>query len=792
MSKSTVMVSVKGNISVYAGRLFALLAPVLFGLLSLYQSRPPDAVPTDAPLTNFSSGRAMKHLRLVARNQHPIGSFEHGQVRAYILNELKGLGVDAQVQTTTAINRDMGTPLVAGTINNILARLKGMGDGKAVLLASHYDSVTTGPGAADDGAAVAGLLETLRALKSSAPLKNDVIALFTDGEEAGLLGARAFAGEHPWAKDVGLALNFEARGNGGPVWMFETSGQNGRLIEGFSHSARPAFANSLSYEIYRLLPNDTDFTVLKKAGIEGMNFAFINGVTHYHTALDSVDNIDERSLQHHGDYALSLARHFGNRPLGGQRKPDAIYFDALGLAFFHYPSSWVLPVIAFVTLLYIGIVRLGLRRKQLDIKGLVLGAVLFFLYLVVCPAVVAIVWLLIKNLHAEYKWFPHGDTYNSSLYLTGFVAGAVAVASLIYTWFQKKTRMQNLALGGLFWWVVFLLSTSFFLPGASYLFTWPLLFCLMAFGVVFAPAGADCSSLRSMYVFSLSAAPAIILFVPLVYFVFIALTVNLSWAVILLGAPLLAPLIPYLHFVRAGSAWIAPVILAALSLTLFVAAGFTAGFDVKRPKPTNLFYCLNADTKEAFWASANQEVDEWTSQFFPEGAARIAITEYLPLSPWRFLTGPAEAAALPPPEVSVLEERRDGDFRTLRLRVHSPRQSPFIILHIGQDAEAKVREINGKRLDSDDAPEKGKPGYSLQRSRSGDNQTVLYYYGLPPEGIALTLEAKSSRPLRLRAIDQSSGLPQLRSGSFRPRPDYMMPAPYQSSDTTIVTRLFNF
>ncbi len=106
-------------------------------------------------------------------------------------------------------------------------------------------------------------------------MRNDVIFLLTDGEELGLLGAAAFVNEHPWAKDVGVALNFEARGTGGPVRMFETSEQNGWLIRRFAQAAPYPRTDSISYEIYRSLPNDTDLTVFKRHGYAGLNFAFI-------------------------------------------------------------------------------------------------------------------------------------------------------------------------------------------------------------------------------------------------------------------------------------------------------------------------------------------------------------------------------------------------------------------------------------------------------------------------------------------------------------------------------------
>src|SRR5262249_34781673 len=243
-----------------------------------YLLKAPAAVSATAPLDVFSSGRAMEDVKVIGASPHPIGTAQHEAVRQYLVQRLGNLGLEPQVQTATSVNPKY---LRAGTVNNVIARLKGSGSGKALLLSTHYDSVPYGPGASDAGTAVATLLETARALKVGQQPKNDVIFLFTDGEEAGLLGAKAFASEHPWAKDVGLALNFEARGTTGPSIMFEASNNNGWLIDGLNKAAPYPVSNSLAYEVYRLLPNDTDLTVFKQAGWAGLNFAYIDGVTHY-------------------------------------------------------------------------------------------------------------------------------------------------------------------------------------------------------------------------------------------------------------------------------------------------------------------------------------------------------------------------------------------------------------------------------------------------------------------------------------------------------------------------------
>ena len=99
-------------------------------------------------------------------------------------------------------------------VRNIVARWRGSGPAgkKALLLSAHYDSVARGPGAGDDASGVAAILESLRALKAGPAPERDVIILINDGEEVGLFGADVFADEHPWAKDVGVVLNFDARG----------------------------------------------------------------------------------------------------------------------------------------------------------------------------------------------------------------------------------------------------------------------------------------------------------------------------------------------------------------------------------------------------------------------------------------------------------------------------------------------------------------------------------------------------------------------------------------------------
>jgi hypothetical protein len=154
-----------------------------------------------------------------------------------------------------------------------------------------------------------------------------------------LFGASEFVHGHPWANDVKVAINLEARGTSGPSLMFETSTDDAWLISLFArHVSRPA-TSSLYYEVYTRLRNDTDFTVFKEHGIEGYNFAFVRNVQNYHTANDDFEHADPGSLQHHGDNAWQLLTALADFDLDRRTAGRAIYTDVLASFVVWWPAS---------------------------------------------------------------------------------------------------------------------------------------------------------------------------------------------------------------------------------------------------------------------------------------------------------------------------------------------------------------------------------------------------------------------------------------------------------------------
>lgn len=760
----------------------AFVLCILLAVLSIYRQQPPDSVPASAIPTDFSSGRALRHVEAISRSVHPIGSLEHDGVSKYILNELALTGAaPAEFQETTVVTDNWGFPYRAGKVRNILARLKGTGQGKAVLLVSHYDSVATGPGASDDAVAVAALLETLRALKAGPPLKNDVIFLFTDGEEAGLLGAKAFVDEHPWAKDVGIALNFEARGNSGPSYMFETSDQNGRLIQEFAQAAPHPIASSLAYEIYRLLPNDTDMTVFNRAGFDGLNFAYIGGSTKYHTMQDSFANVDERSLQHHGSYALALTRRFSNLDLPAPKQPNAVYFNAFGALFFHYSAGWILPLTGIVLVLFIAVVFYGYKKRRLTISGLALGFLAFAFSVSAVYGVVMLAWWLIYRFGGGNEWLLSGNNaYHAGSYLLSFVALSVAVTAAIYLWFSRRADALNLTLGALLWWVVLMIVTAFYLPGGSYLLTWPLLFGLAGVAVVL--AFPQLGRVKLLAVATLCALPGLFLLAPTIYSLGVALALSSPAMMQIPVVLLLGLLIPQLYALVKSSGWLLPSIMAALGIALIIYAHQTFKFDKDHPRQNNIFYALNADSGKATWASTDRQVDQWTSGFFSKESERGSIEEYLPTKYDGFLKHTAPAIASSAPEVALLDDQKTEDgVRVTRLRITSPRQAPILSIYADVTTPDLKATIDGKSIGDANKP----------TPVDANHRWGLIYWAVPPGGTELVLRMKTADPLKLSVTDRSYGLPQIPQMSTA-YPVDVMPVPSALSDSTFVTRKFTF
>lgn len=200
----------------------AVLLLLLFtGIATMLPLHTAEPRPASAATGDFSAARARARLDGIAKVPHPAGSAAQADVRKYLVGELRKLGLRPESRTRVVPSHG-DSPALLGSVANIHTTIPGKESTGRVLLVAHYDSVPIAPGAADDGSGVATILELARVLKAGPQHRNDIELLFTDGEEQGLLGAKAFAeaeaGTHRAADpERTVVVNLESRGPSGPL-----------------------------------------------------------------------------------------------------------------------------------------------------------------------------------------------------------------------------------------------------------------------------------------------------------------------------------------------------------------------------------------------------------------------------------------------------------------------------------------------------------------------------------------------------------------------------------------------
>ncbi|MGH4026587.1 MAG: M28 family peptidase, partial [Pseudonocardiaceae bacterium] len=651
-----------------------------------------------------------------------------------------------------------------------------------------YDSVPAGPGASDDGAAIAAMLETVRALGSTGlgsnglgstePLRNDLVLLLTDGEEDGLLGASAFVRQHPLARDRAVVLNWEARGVSGPSLMFETSRNNAALVELFATAAPHPHGDSSLVEFYRLLPNNTDFTEFAAAGLPGMNFAYLQGAARYHTAGDNVANLDPASLQHHGANMLGLTRALGAADLATMSADhDAVYFRALGPVI-TYPVALVWPLALLAVLMLGALVVWARRRRLLSIPRLLLAAASVVPALAAAAGLAQGLWWVLLELRPDYAANPF--LYRPQLY-QGAVAGLAGFALVCwYLLLRRRLGPAALACGGLGWLVVLGVLAAWQAPGASHLFALPALGCALG--------GLLAVSLRErsgwpVLVLAAGLVPAVVLLLPLGLGTFDAAGLAQGGAAAALLALLGLALLPIVELLLpapvqplgAGRALALPVGVVLLVLTLTGAGLAVDRIDPAHPRRTDLNYLLDADTGRARWVSRDVEPAGWTRRYVQDRGPDPTGRAGGPGSGQAWL-GPAAMLPAPPPEVTL--RSRQGD--ELTLHIVSPRSAATVVLRVGHRVDRVTLTAAGL------AP----ATRTVQGTRPGRWPTEITVGDPPAEGFDLTLRVPHQGPLTIVCHDQSYGL----SGvpGFVPRPPGLEQSPGRDSDRVLVQRTYRF
>lgn len=415
------------------------------------------------------------HLQRITTAPRPIGSATHDAVHDYIAGEIARLGFTPQFQQSPlgAFRADPRWAESDAVLQNIAVRVPGKAGGRALVLASHYDSAPESFGAGDDGAAVASMLHLLGEA-ARANFTNDVIFLFTDAEENCLCGAHAFMQQHPWARDVAAVLNFEARGTAGKSVMFEATPGYGRLVRLYAEHAKSPATSSLYQSVYELLPNDTDLSVFREHGVLGLNMAFIDAAENYHTPNDNLVNLDRNAVLHQYANMRAMLYALGNADLDTLAAPDAIFFDVFGLVVFVYDYALAWTGAAAALLLCARLAYMAFRAGRVNVVRFTLALVL--LTVTAALSIVVMSWFSDQLVARIGPMTALGKKFYSGLFIVATMALFMTLANVL----QRHVGRGTLAAAVLGSWLVLLVATSVALPKVSYIFLWPLLFVLLA------------------------------------------------------------------------------------------------------------------------------------------------------------------------------------------------------------------------------------------------------------------------------------------------------------------------
>ncbi len=709
--------------------------------LTVYAGDLPTALPADAPTNLFSATRAEAVLaRLLGPERpHPASSAENAAVRARILNEYATLGIKATTYRALGCNLSRGYGVMeCGTVTDVMADVR-PGQGKAVVLLAHYDSVPAGPGASDDESGDATIFETIRALKAKGDSGlHPIVALHTDGEEFGLLGAASALDDAQFRARVGAVVNVEARGNQGPSLLFQTSPGDAPLIDLYARAVPRVATSSLFSVIYKLLPNDTDLTLFINRGFTSFNFAFSGNVAHYHTALDRRENLDPRTLQMQGDNMLgvvSALEHTDFKSLRGGK--DDVYIALFGRFLPRMPAAWALPLAIFVFVLLIASMWLeriepqgwGRRIASLSIVPLfVLGAA-------------ALGWALHET--ASLVSGQPDPSYAYPLCLRISLAFGVWCIALLVS---RLAPARAAALG--VWLFIGLLAviTAQFVPGLSPYFLFPAAIAApIVFLQVFLPR--PWSGPRAQIALLLAALPMLFIWMTLVVTGETVMGLALHPLFTVPAAFALSPLVPLL---AASSMprpwWLGSAGLSfAIALGCAVGAGLQPAFSEKAPQRLDISYVEDATQHRAFWTADARAP-------LPPSLRAAADFSAEPVKPYpiAFFDAYTAKAGVPrfaPPTATVSVSPGPDGARRVSLALHGTGEAAQMVLVVPRSAGLKAVDIDGKHFDAPAEWAKIERGaIILCTTRDCADKTIT-----------LTLAAK--KPVDITLVEQRYGLP---------------------------------
>jgi hypothetical protein len=623
---------------------------------------------------------------------------------------------------------------------------------EALLLVAHYDSTPTSPGASDNLAGVACVLEMIRALRAGATPTRSLIVLFSDGEEIGLLGAEAFRQEHPWAHHVRTVINLDSRGSAGASMLFQVSGEIPWVVGNLA-TQLPSPSTSSSYQaVFPFVPADTDFSVFRRLGVHGVDIASVGQTTNYHSDQDRLEKVVAGTLQDQGENALALARAFLKAPIPaspGRTIPTRTYFDVFRRTVFHWSAS-VNLLLALMALLCLGAIQGDLqRREHLEISS-TLEEVLWLGMTGLGAAFLALVGYQILSflgaLPAPWIAYPQ-----PMLVVFGLLALAAHGLGGARSW--RWNAFWESWLGVWASWVLLGLFLAWKLPGMSYLFLVPAVFA--GLGGILTLAVPDLDRYpRLGFVVVLPVLVAGILWMAPMRFLFLVvgfhLRIGLTLALFCLFMPLLPLLAVQDRSYRIGLGVMAAALAVLMGLVTVCVPVFTRNF----PQPVSLIFHQETSDKDARWLIEGVWGPPPKSMHKVGGFTGAAGAAFPWSDPWlpSYQASSPRISELKGPRLEDVKVVLEAGQRRIIGTLRSSRKVIRLGLGLGPGARLISARLGGRRipLDEKDHPhlkngwcflnwwQPGKEGVSVELVLEGEGKvpTVIYDLssGLPESG----------------------------------------------------------
>jgi len=698
----------------------------------------------------FDAQRAKARLAFVLGDQrpHPADSAADDAVRARLVATLQQMGLKPVVRDQFACNNFQKARYVScARVRNVIATL-GPAAGKALLLSAHYDSVPVGPGASDDGIGVATLLEVGSILKDR-PLKRPVILLFNEGEELGLIGARAFLAD-PLSRNIDSLLNFEARGVTGPVTMFETNQPNGAAIDTYASAVAHPNASSLSTDVARLIPNDTDVTTYKERGWLTLNSAIVGNETHYHSPGDDLASLDIRSLQDMGDEGLALASKLsaGAPPAQGSR----IFFDLSEHGFVQMP---LFVGVACLLVLLIAFAAIAWRRGSL-----IRGTAVVFGALVAAGVAGWLAVTITTALRAGIFWRAHPEISFVAIYATCLLA---ELAVLVTAGSKLSTRQLRVT----YWFLFLLIGAALALaaPGGIIYFLIPPIIVLIGIAAghrwPLAEAIGGIAGLLFLYLSWGELLAALEeLFSP-----------GPLWIVAPVAAVVIAPVLVEAHglFRRASRRALLPI-SSAIALLAWMVAGTAPAYSKDRQQRFTIEHVTSFPSRRSYWSVLNDgaalpKVYQSEARWHQD---KLPFSERL-----RWLAPAPPIPDVQAPTIQLLESVVDGNEHMIRVRLKM-NGAERIALIAPEDAHIRSAGVTGfvRRIGSSDSAGK----------------FTISCTGRSCDGAELSIDFLTGKPIGVTLFGSRNGLPAAAAPLVSCRPKFARPQ-YTPDEMVTISRV---